>query len=188
MPEIEMFSLENHLADWSRNQDAVTVEGEIQEDGDYFVINPEPFQPNLLYRVRKTDVSDISESRTVQGRQLHRALVKRDVPVAVISLTSSASLACASPKCNCNVQKPMGVLAHSQTNEPLLTTTASLDSQLGALAQPDNQGTISSGTQITICKGQPIPQGWVIVANTHLDSCNGAAAGVYLNAVTIEKL
>ena len=42
------------------------------------------------------------------------------------------------------------------------------------------------GRQITICKGQPIPKGWAVVCNTHTDACNGAAQGVYLNAVVIE--
>ncbi len=41
---------------------------------------------------------------------------------------------------------------------------------------------------ITICKGQPIPSGWGVVANAHTDACMGAAAGVYLNAVIIEDL
>jgi hypothetical protein len=85
----QAFSLENYATDWQKSQDTVVVEGTLQDDGNHYVIDPDPCQLGLLYRVRKEDVTDKRQSRKVHchGRehQLFIVFIKKNVPVARIS-------------------------------------------------------------------------------------------------------
>jgi hypothetical protein len=91
--DLEQFSLDKHLVDWSRQQESVTVEGTLLHDGDYYVIDRDPTNPGTLLRIRTTDVLDYQKMRTVSciggERQLYRILIKRGVPVECISIIES---------------------------------------------------------------------------------------------------
>ena len=52
---LEKFELEKHLSDWTQRRDSVVVQGTLQDDGDYYVIDRDPTRPETLLRVRKND-------------------------------------------------------------------------------------------------------------------------------------
>jgi hypothetical protein len=93
MDKAQHFSLEDYLADWSRVRETISVEGTLQQDGDYFVIDRDPRNPSSLLRVRQADVTDHEPLRTVRfrgsERQIYRISIKRNVPVQSISIISS---------------------------------------------------------------------------------------------------
>jgi hypothetical protein len=93
MHEEEKFSLQSYADDWQKSQDTVVVEGTLQDDGNHYLIDTDPCQLGLLYRVRKEDVTDKRQSRKMQCQerehQLYFVLIKKNVPVARISLDRS---------------------------------------------------------------------------------------------------
>ena len=96
MDNVHRFSLEDYLADWSRVRESICVEGTLEQDGDYYVIDRDPGCPSSILRVRQADVTDSEPTRTVRFRggewQLYRISVKRNVPVQSISIISSDML------------------------------------------------------------------------------------------------
>jgi hypothetical protein len=97
MSEIETFSLEKHLSDWSNRRESVTIEGTLQVDGNYYVIASDPARPGPLFRVRKTDLLlDPVQTRTLRldsgMRQFFRICIKRGVPVWEVNIIDSGLL------------------------------------------------------------------------------------------------
>src|SRR5262245_36375375 len=88
------FSLEKHLEVWQAAKDTVTVEGVVLDDGDWWVIDPDPTRPGVLYRVRKADVTDRKESRKVGGEhQLHTVRIKKAAAVMRMSVVVAEEVA-----------------------------------------------------------------------------------------------
>jgi hypothetical protein len=91
------FSLEKYVADWSRLRETVTVEGTLEEDGDYYIIDPDPTHPSSLLRVLKSNVPAYEQTRTARRtdseRHLYRISIRRGVPVQRIDFVKSDSLA-----------------------------------------------------------------------------------------------
>jgi hypothetical protein len=96
MPEFEQFSMEKYLSEWGNVHDAVVVEGTLQDDGDYYVIDRDPCNPLALLRVRKSDVTHKEKSQTVHcrngQRQLYLVSIKRGVVVQKVVMVESDSL------------------------------------------------------------------------------------------------
>lgn len=98
MSDIEQFSRERNLDEWTRAKDSVTIEGTLQEDGDYYVIDREPRNvSSSLIRVRKIDVTRHQESRAVSvsglERQFYFISIKRGMPVEMVKVLESDDLA-----------------------------------------------------------------------------------------------
>ena len=100
-PPKEGFSLEKfEPGEASRRLDAardsVVIEGTLQDDGDYYVINRDPARPGELLCVRKGDVLHLEKTRTIcipgGPRELFSITIRRGVPVRQSLLTSSSSL------------------------------------------------------------------------------------------------
>jgi len=95
---LEPFSLEQYVDDWLRHRDSVIVEGTLQADGDYFVIDRDPAQPGRTLRVRKVDaVAEPKNARSSHSpngdRQIWRIAIKRGVPVQSVVIIMSDELA-----------------------------------------------------------------------------------------------
>jgi hypothetical protein len=96
MAEIEQFSFDHYTKEWVDQRDSVTVEGALQDDGDFYVIDRNPRNPSTLIRVRKKDLVNFQKTRkvTLIGRalQFYRISIKRGVPVQTISVVESDRL------------------------------------------------------------------------------------------------
>jgi hypothetical protein len=97
MSDLEQFSPEQHLARWQLAQESVIVEGTLQQDGDYYVIDRDPAHPGTLLRVQTTHVPHYEKTRTIPciggERQLYRILIKKGVPVECVAIVLASNLA-----------------------------------------------------------------------------------------------
>ena len=93
MAELEQFSYESFVDAWQSRQDVIVVEGTLQVDGAYYVINRDPRNPSNLVRVRRSDVMNTVKINTLSSaggeRQTYHVSIKRGVPIQTVSLTKS---------------------------------------------------------------------------------------------------
>src|SRR5262249_60759075 len=102
MSELEQFARDKHLANWSLQQETVAVEGTLQQDGDYYVIDRDPANPGTLLRVRTADVAHHEKTRTVRciggGPEVLRNYINERGAVWVISGVESEKIATSSSR------------------------------------------------------------------------------------------
>ncbi len=116
-------------------------------------------------------------------------ILKEEIPVqhtrhlVNLAVTLANTASASSTPCNCRSQ----AIPHPSVGH-LTPQFVGGETTTGGHLATEAPHDFPPGTQITICKGTPVPQGWVVVANVHSNDCIGAAAGVFYNAITIEKL
>ena len=97
MSKNEVFSISSYLEKWSQHRDSVIIEGALQDDGDYYMVDRTPEQPGTLLRIRKGDVLNTERShiRRVAGGQyqLYRLSLVRGTPVELRRLVLSDDVA-----------------------------------------------------------------------------------------------
>jgi hypothetical protein len=94
---LEKFSLEKYLGDWSLHRNSVVVEGIIQEDGDYYVIDRNPGNSSTLIRVLKAHViGEPMKTRTftAAGKEVHlrKVYIKKSMPLILETFLMSDEL------------------------------------------------------------------------------------------------
>jgi hypothetical protein len=73
---------------WQLRRSAITIEGTLYEDGEFYVVDRNPGEPSSLIRIAKASIlGEPEEARTMAAsggdRQLHRLIVKQGVPLVI---------------------------------------------------------------------------------------------------------